>query len=538
MVFVLYPHQLFENIEPLKGSKVLLIEEPLFFTQYRFHIQKLIMHRASMKFYYDYLSQKGIEVEYFEDESYLEIYKENLVKIYDVVDDYLLKKIKSNFSNIEVLINPNFINAKDNSKFLHSYYVNRRKELGILLEEDGSPIGGKWSFDSDNRKKLPKGVATPAVMVFENKYIKEAKKYVRKFDTVGEANEIYFPTTLSEAKIILENFIHYKFENFGTYQDALVEGENFLFHSNISSALNSGLLDLHYVIEKVLAVENVALNAKEGFLRQIIGWREFMLRIYKLDSVRLRNSNFFQAKNKIPKSILEAKSGIAPLDDVMNKLRASSYLHHIERLMILGNIFLLLEIDPNETHAFFMQYFIDSYDWVMVGNVYAMVAYSDGGTFTTKPYIASSNYMLKMSNYKRGPWCEVVDGLYWTFLDKHKEKFQNNHRMKMQLALLEKMDDEKLQKHKKTARDFKENVGLYDRRESDENRLIEMAWQDRLPFEVIEHQYGLSENQLKKKMRSLISEKAYKRWRKRVQGRKTKHISKLEHKPTRFQGPW
>jgi deoxyribodipyrimidine photolyase-related protein len=292
------------------------------------------------------------------------------------------------------------------------------------------------------------------------------------------------------------------------------------------------------VIQRVVDAEDIPLNSKEGFLRQIIGWREFMLRVYKDDGVHLRNSNFFDFKYKMPQKILGAKSGLEILDDTIMKVQKTAYAHHIERLMVLGNLFVLLEIHPDAIFEYFMANFIDAYDWVMVGNVYAMSGFSDGGSLTTKPYIASSNYLLKMSDYKRGKWCEVVDALYWSFMDKHSYRFETNPRMAMQIALLKKMPQEKLQTHKKVAYEFKTSLGLYDITEDDTNRLIEMAWQDRLPFDVIQQQYGISENQLKKMMRSFISKKSYKRWRERVQGRKTKHTKKLDHKPDRFQGPW
>jgi len=538
MIFLIFPHQLFEDVALLKGKRVLLVEEPLLFTQYIFHKQKLVAQRASMKFYEDFLRKSAIEVFYYEDDSYVREYKDAFVECYDVVDNYLEKRLRKDFANIKFFANPNFIAAQDSEKFLHKYYINRRKSLGILLDTDAKPLGGKWSFDAQNRKKLPKDVKAPPIMLFDNPYVREAKEYVSRFKSVGECEEFYYPTSFDEAKQTLEHFLQRKFASFGEYQDAMKQEESFLFHSNISSALNSGLISLPYVIDRVLRFEDVALNAKEGFIRQIIGWREFMLKIYKDDGARLRNDNFFNAQNSIPKSVLEARTGLVPLDDVMQKLHRTSYLHHIERLMILGNIFLLLEIKPNEVHDFFMRYFIDAYDWVMVGNVYAMALYADGGTYTTKPYMASSNYVLKMSDYKKGEWCESLDGLYWSFLDKHKEKFANNPRMKMQLSLLEKMDEAKLRAHKKAAKDFKDSIGLYDMQESDEDRLVEMAWQDRVPFDIIEQQYGLTENQVKKKMRSLISAKAYKRWRKRVHNRKTKHTAKLDHKPSRFQGPW
>jgi len=399
-LFLVYPHQLFENIEQLKDKKVLLIEEPLFFTQYKFHIQKLILHRASMKFYEQYLNENNIEVEYFEDETYLEKYKSDSISLYDVVDDWLLKKIFKNFTNIKVCNNPNFLNTNNTNTFLHKYYINRRKELNILIS-NGKPDGGKWSFDSENRKKLPRNTLLPNAVTYNNDFIEEAKIYCQKFNTVGECSCFYYPITFDEAKENFEYFLENKYTLFGNFQDAIEEKEVFLYHSNISSSLNTGLLSLRYVLDKAIQ-RDVELNAKEGFIRQIIGWREFMFSVYKSSHISLRNSNFFNFINKIPVRLLEANSGLQPVDDVILKLNKTSYNHHIERLMVLGNIFLLLECNPNEVYEFFMANYIDAYDWVMIANVYGMSGFSDGGSITTKPYISSSNYLLKMSNsYKK-----------------------------------------------------------------------------------------------------------------------------------------
>lgn len=538
MIFILFPHQLFRNVKPLLCKRVLLVEESLFFSQYAFHVQKIILHRASMKAYEVYLRDKGIDVVYIEDEKHLDAFASEDVAIYDVVDFNLRKKLKHLFSNLTIHPNPNFLNIQKSERLLHSFYIKRRKELGLFVDASGKPQGGKWSFDAQNRKKIPKNTKLPTTLCFDNPFIQEAKLYAKKFETVGSCEDFYYPTTFREARIVLRDFLQNRFALFGDYQDAIVEGEHFLFHSNISSALNIGLLDLHEVIEEVVAFKGIAFNAKEGFIRQIIGWREFMLCIYKERGVSLRNSNFFGFKNKMPKRILEAKSALLPLDGTIKKVLESSYAHHIERLMILGNLFVLLEIEPNEVYEYFMRHFIDAYDWVMVGNVYGMSGFSDGGTFTTKPYIASANYILKMSNYPKGAWCEIVDALYWSFLERHGAKFAANPRMQMQLALLEKMSKEKRLHHREVARKFKASLGMYDLNEDDKSRLIEMAWQDRTPFEAIEKLYGLKENQVIKMMRSLMSKSSFVMWRKRMHGRKTKHVKKLAHKPTRFQGPW
>ncbi len=413
-----------------------------------------------MKFYKEYLKTHNIKVEYFENESYLKDYKDEEIYIYELFDDYLEKKVYKNFSNITTLKNPNFINPNDSNKLMHNFYKNRRNELNIFMEND-KPLNGKYSFDSENRKKLPKNIKIPATFSFDNKYVKEAKDYCKKFKTVGVVNDdFYYPTTFDEATIQLEYFINDKFENFGNYQDAITkeDKEYFLFHSNISSSLNIGLIDLNDLIKKIVNA-NAPYNAKEGFIRQIIGWREFMLKIYQNDGVKLRNSNFFEFKNEIPLKILDGKSGITPLDDCIKKLNQSAYSHHIERLMILGNLFLLLEIKPNSVYEFFMKYYIDAYDWVMIGNVYGMSGFSDGGSITTKPYISSSNYIIKMSDYKKSEeWSKIVDALYWKFLYKHSNKFAQNPRMKMQIALLNKMDEEKIQEHLKIANEFTKNL--------------------------------------------------------------------------------
>ncbi|MGA1932201.1 cryptochrome/photolyase family protein [Arcobacter sp. YIC-464] len=454
-LFLVYPHQLFEDITNFRNKKIVLVEEPLFFTQYEFHIQKLVLHRASMKFYENYLKEKGFEVEYYEDETYLAKYKNEKVFVYELFDNYLEKKVYPNFQKINTLKNPNFIHPNDKSKFLHHFYMNRRKELNIFME-NGKPLYGKYSFDSENRKKLPKDIFIPATLSYENRYILEAKEYCRKFKFIGISDEFNYPISFDEARLQLDYFIKEKFENFGDYQDAITKDTNliYLFHSNISSSLNIGLLDLNYVIEKIVNAD-APYNAKEGFIRQIIGWREFMLKIYEDDGVRLRNSNFFEFKNSMPKAILEAKSGIDILDDVIKKVDKTAYAHHIERLMILGNIFLLLEIKPNDVYEYFMKNYIDAYDWVMVGNVYGMSGFSDGGSITTKPYIASSNYLIKMSDYsKKEPWCKIFDALYWRFLHKYSHLFKDNPRMKMQISLLNRMSEDKLNEHLKTANDY------------------------------------------------------------------------------------
>ena len=218
--------------------------------------------------------------------------------------------------------------------------------------------------------------------------------------------------------------------------------------------LNTGLLTPQDVIDKIFQFterNNVPLNSLEGFIRQIIGWREYMRAIYFLEGVNQRTSNYFNFNKNLPEVFYTATTGIEPVDNTINKLLKSAYSHHIERLMILGNFMLLCEINPTEIFNWFMEMYIDSYDWVMVPNVYGMSQYADGGLICTKPYISSSNYIRKMSNYKKGEWCEIWDSLYWRFLHKHKNKLDKNPRMGLMYSQLDKMDSEKLQKYLDTA---------------------------------------------------------------------------------------
>ncbi|CAA6823174.1 MAG: Photolyase protein family [uncultured Sulfurovum sp.] len=451
--FLLFPHQLFEDVKRLQGYKVYLLEVPLFFTQYTFHIQKLIFHRASMKYYEAYLSSHGIEVVYVEVDACDKILRSlDEATCYDVADYDLHKHLQSALKTLEILPSPNFYNSEDDTLFMHHFYMHQRKRLEILVNE-GKPEGGQWSFDSDNRKKLPKKTLLPQWQIYENEYIKEAIVYVKKFETFGEATPFYYPITHKEARVNLQYFFDEHFETFGSYQDAMSIQDSPLYHAMLSSAINAGLLDPKEVVDEAV-IQKVPLNAKEGFIRQIIGWREFMRRTYQTIGVKQRTRNYFGFTAPIPPKVLQGKSGLLPVDDVMQKVHKRGYAHHIERLMILGNYFLLTERNPDAVYTFFMASFIDAYDWVMVGNVYGMSQYADGGLMTTKPYVSGSNYLLKMSHYPKGEWCEVWDALYWRFIYVYQEKFKENPRMKFPLNTLKRMKKETLHAHLNRAESY------------------------------------------------------------------------------------
>lgn len=483
---LIFPHQLYQNHPAIKDDHlVVLIEDSLFFydKQYpcKFHKQKLILHRASMKAYEASIS-KNHQVAYYEyvaEQTLNDIIKKlsdqgvETIHVVDPTDFILEKRIKKAAQKNELTItwyeSPNFVtpievikahfkNAKHYS--MTPFYIQQRKRLEILIDSDQKPIGGKWTFDTDNRKKLPKDIAIPPVPQYgNNDFVDEAKHYVETHfsDHPGEIDAFRYPINHTEAKEWLEDFLTHRLTSFGPYEDAFESDQDFLFHSLLTAPLNIGLLDPKDIVKKTLDYadkHDISLNSLEGFIRQIIGWREFMRAIYVLEGVKERTSNFWRHTNKLPPSFWKENTGIDPVDATIKRVNKHCYSHHIERLMVMGNFMLLCEIDPNDIYTWFMEMYIDAYDWVMVPNVYGMSQYADGGLITTKPYISSSNYIRKMSHYKQGDWCNIWDGLYWRFIDKHKDFFKKNPRLSMMAIQLQKMDKEKLQKHMKNAEKF------------------------------------------------------------------------------------
>jgi deoxyribodipyrimidine photolyase-related protein len=221
--------------------------------------------------------------------------------------------------------------------------------------------------------------------------------------------------------------------------------------------LNVGLLTPQYIIDEALLYASnheIPLNSLEGFMRQIVGWREFIRAVYELKGNEERTKNYWGFTRKIPDSFWNGTTGIEPIDSTIKKVLETGYCHHIERLMVLGNFMLLCEFDPDEVYRWFMELFIDAYDWVMVPNVYGMSQFADGGLMATKPYISGSNYVMKMSDYKKGAWQTIWDGLFWRFMHTHRTFFLQNPRLGMLVRTFDKMSDEKKNLHLKNAEEY------------------------------------------------------------------------------------
>ncbi|MBU6327908.1 MAG: cryptochrome/photolyase family protein, partial [Verrucomicrobia bacterium] len=421
---LIYPHQLYKQHPAFaSGADVYLIEDPLFFGNdphwpTAMHQQKLMLHRASMKAYAEELRACGrtihyIEVPFHSTTDSKQLLEENLpvdltvIHLADPADDILMRRVRryALSRGVEVIIyaSPNFVTPPDfletnlssrKKPFMAKFYENQRKRMNLLLEADGSALGGKWSFDTENRLKLPKNHTPPREPVSAcNAFSKEAASYIsRKFpNNPGSPKTFRWPVTRKDSEAWLNQFIDERLANFGLYEDAISTRRAYLYHSAITPMLNIGLLDPQDVIDRVIekaAQREIPMNSLEGFIRQVIGWREFMHGIYQSRGMAIRKGNFWNFTHPMPRSFYDGTTGIPPVDRVIRQLLTDGYCHHIERLMVLGNFMVLCRIKPDDVYRWFMEMFVDSYDWVMVPNVYGMSQYADGGTFTTKPYIS------------------------------------------------------------------------------------------------------------------------------------------------------
>lgn len=481
---LIFPNQLFRDTDFLdKSQPVFILEEVLFFRQYLFHKQKIAFHRASMKFYENELEKSGFKVEYIESTSELsdirkfiaELEKQNFktIRTADVCDNWLEKRLRDTYLELDMPDSPLFINTKEELKDYFEdketyhqtdFYRQQRITRNILMKA-GKPLGGKWTYDTENRKKYPKNRKAPPVYFPENnEYYEEAKQYTEKhfpknYGTLTD--EQFYPVTFKEAEKWLEQFLEIRFSEFGMYEDSIVEQEHFLHHSVLSPLMNVGLLNAGNVLEEAISFakdQEIPVNSLEGFVRQILGWREFVRGVYLYRGTYQRNKNYWKHQRSLPQSFYTAKTGIRPVDRSLQKILKTGYAHHIERLMIFANFMNLCRFDPNEVYRWFMEMFIDSYDWVMVPNVYGMSSFSDGGKMSTKPYISASNYIKKMSNYPDGDWMEQWDALFWNFIHEHQDFFAANARLGMMVKTFEKMPEEKQKQHLKTAKEFIENL--------------------------------------------------------------------------------
>lgn len=482
---VILGNQLFplSHLETFKNTSVFMAEDRGLCTHFSYHKQKLALFLSAMRHYRDELLEQNFNVVYTDllenKVGFSSLLKEFITKnkiqkihFFEIEDKFFEIEMSSICShlNIDMVIHasPMFLTSREEFKsylsrvkkpFMKTFYESQRRRTAVLM--DGKdPTGGKFSFDSENRKKIPKDKIPlpphfPAPDFLDREVIELVEKEFAGHP--GSLSEFWVTTNRRAAMDNLNRFLQERLHSFGDYQDALVAENGFLFHSLISPALNIGLITPAEVVGATVQAfkkEKLPLNSVEGFIRQVIGWREFVRGIYQNFSEQMDSTNFWSHERSMNECWYKGETGIPPLDDSIKHALKYGYGHHIERLMVLANLMNLCEIQPQQVHRWFMEMYVDSSDWVMGPNVYGMGLMSEGGIFATKPYISGSNYILKMSHYKKGAWCDIWDGLYWRFIEKNYEFFSKNPRLGMISKTLSRMDLVRKERIFSAAEDF------------------------------------------------------------------------------------
>lgn len=418
MVFLILPNTLFDKKYLDKNEEFIIWEHPHYFKGYNYNKKKILLHHGSMKYYHDYLKKNKFKVrEYIPFNKKIKIDEE--YKIFDPIDKIKLP------GKYEIIETPNFLldyetyekyRKKTKNFRFHNFYMFGKKEINV--------IPNVKSKDKFNRKKFPKNFKIPKLPSNsqDNKYISIGKKYTDKYFSrnYGNTDNFLFPLTHTTANKWLDNFIQKRFQKFGDYQDSIVKGEDFLFHSILSSSINIGLLNPLEIIKKIIKIKSkIPINSFEGYVRQLF-WRDYQRYCYIF--LNFNNKNYFGNNKKLTKSWYNGNLNIPPVDDAIISGFETGYLHHILRLMVIGNFMNLSGISPKEGFKWFMEFPCDSYLWVMHQNVLDMVFFVSGGETMRKPYASSSNYILNMSNYKKGEWSEKWNELYQKFQEKNIKK--------------------------------------------------------------------------------------------------------------------
>ena len=352
---------------------------------------------------------------------------------------------------------------------MEHFYREVRRKTGLLMDGD-QPAGGKWNYDSENRKPASDDLFMPARIPFEPDGItREVLELVanRFSNHFGDLEPFCFATTATQANTVLDGFIENALPKFGTYQDAMLEEHKFLYHSLLSFYINVGLLDPLTVcqrVEQAFRAGTIEINSAEGFIRQIIGWREYVRGIYWLTMPGYVENNFFAHHRDLPDFYWTGETKMNCLKAAITQTKEEAYAHHIQRLMVTGNFALLIGVEPKQIHEWYLAVYADAFEWVELPNTLGMSQFADGGMLGSKPYVSSGNYINKMSNYcsgcaykvkeKTGPDACPFNALYWDFLVRHRERLKTNHRLGQVYRTWDRMAAEKQNEYLVSAAEF------------------------------------------------------------------------------------
>lgn len=420
-MFYILPHQLYHTIPQLfeDDELVVLWEHPFYFSRMSFNKKKILLHRHSMKEFAASLSRKSVKVKYV-DHSESHQFPETDFRMLDPIDRIPLPKYAKLLENPGFLLSTNDLKDIDTVRFTTGFYPRIQEKANFLIGQKSQDKHNRQPFPTNKQSELP---ALPTLKMD----LEESIKYVNaNFKThPGTTDDFVYPTTRKHALLWLNDFLKNRLSEFGPFQDAMVRGESYMYHSVLSSSLNIGLITPSDVVIRLKKYARRApLQSVEGFFRQL-AWREFQRYCYKSSKIHSALSppaSFFGGKGALTREWYTGTTGLPPVDECIKKAFLTGYLHHIERLMLMGNIMTLKALSPVAIHKWFMEFSIDSYEWVMFQNVYDMVCFNGDGMTTRKPYFTKSNYILKMSNYDHGAWSVLWDKLYSAFLKTHKKK--------------------------------------------------------------------------------------------------------------------
>ena len=468
------------------------------------HIQKVVGFFAAMRNFAEELKATNHAVVYFtiNDKKNTQnlvqnlsaLIKENNIRKFEYLapDEYRLNEQLKGFSkdlnmDSEVFSTEHFYTEREDLEFffkgkkqflMENFYRNMRKKYQILMV-DKQPEGGKWNYDASNRKKWKGDALIPPEISFDNNVegiLAEIEK--AGITTIGKINPTYFEYPISRKQSLaqLSYFCEHLLVHFGDYQDAMHTDKIYLFHSRISFAMNTKIISPKEVIDTVLETYRAQKNAidisqVEGFIRQILGWREYMRGMYWMLMPNYKNENFLENNNKLPDFFWTGKTKMNCLKNAIHNSLENGYAHHIQRLMITGNFALLTQINPDDIDAWYLGIYVDAIEWVQLPNTRGMSQFADGGKIATKPYVSSGSYISKMSNYCDACVYNKVkkfeddacpfNTLYWNFLDEKQEKLSSNFRMKMMYSVLNKMSNEDRIKISVKANHIIENLDAY-----------------------------------------------------------------------------
>ena len=470
------------------------------------HIQKIIAFFLSMRTFCDAKIVENFEFKYFrlDDADNRQSFEENILALieahkitnfeYQLPDEFRLDGLLKNFSknleergvSVAVCDTEHFLSRRSElteifqgkkTFLMETFYRKMRTRFNILMEADGkTPLQGQFNFDADNRKSLSKNVVLPKPYAIK-KNVSDIISLLEKMEikTIGrlDAENFNHPTSREEALQCLHQFAEQRLINFGTYEDAMTVRDPFLFHSQLSFAMNVKILSPLEVVKYCVSFweknqDDITIAQIEGFVRQIIGWREYMRGIYWAKMPDFAMLNFFEHKAKLPQWFWSGETKMNCLKHAINQSLDYAYAHHIQRLMITGAFALLLGVDPDELDAWYLGIYIDAIEWVEITNTRGMSQYADGGIVGTKPYVGSANYIDKMSDYCSGCYYNKKEklgergcpfnSLYWDFYHRHTHKLERNPRIGMMYPTLRKMNPEDLGKILERAAFIKVNV--------------------------------------------------------------------------------